>query len=526
MQQKFKLTVIYTSISLTIKFLSNLILTSVRLMKTTFCALLLLSSVLLNLQAQDGYTVKNDSLKSAVLKQNRRITIFLPDGYNATDAKFPVIYVLDADGRDQHTVPTARFLYLNNKMPKAIIVGVFNVDRNHDFLPDSSKNSAPTGGGANNFVKFFKDELIPYIDKSFKTEQYKVLVGHSYGGVFAMHALLTEPDLFDAYIAIDPSFWYKNQMQVNSARNEFLKTKNWNKLIFITGREGSGMKDMGITSMEKVLKSSAPKELNWKVVAYADEDHGSVPFKSVYDGLRFIFDAGSNFQVYPEAGILPKGASTFALIENNNPNLRYTLDGSEPDINSPKCKDKIIINKACTLKVKSVTKKYAKASVVTRIFTEGEYMNGTESVENLKPGLKYSYYEGVWDSVPDFSKLKIKNTGITENLDLKFTAKRDSFAVQFDGYLHITKKDLYYIWVTSDDGSIVYFNNELLLNNDGLHSADNPAVKVLPLNPGYYPLSIRYFERAGDEAINLGYVTGTKKVKPVPFPKEMFFYKE
>jgi predicted alpha/beta superfamily hydrolase len=495
-------------------------------MKTTLCAFLLLMSVLLNLSAQDGYTVKHDSITSSVLKQNRKLTIFLPAGYDAPNAKFPVIYVLDATDRDQHTVPTARFLFLNGKMPGAIVVGVINVDRNHDFLPDSSKNNAPTGGGADNFLKFFRDELTPYIDKTFKTEPYKVLIGHSYGGVFTMHALLNDPDLFDAYIAIDPSFWYKSQMQVKSAQTEFLKSKNWNKLIFITGREGGGMKEMGIISMEKVLKSSAPKELNWKVVAYAQEDHGSVTFKSVYDGLRFIFDAGSNFKVYPESGILPKGTSTFALVENNNSNLRYTLDGSEPDINSPKCKDKIIISKPCTLKVKSVTRKYGKASTVSAIFAEGEFMNGLQSVENVKPGLKYSYYEGVWDSVPDFSKLSVKSTGVTENLDLKFTAKRDSFAVQFDGYLHITKKDLYYIWVTSDDGSLVFFNNELLLNKDGLHAADSPAVKVLPLNPGYYPLSIRYFERAGGEEITLGTVTGTKKVKAVPFPKEMFFYKE
>jgi predicted alpha/beta superfamily hydrolase len=494
-------------------------------MKTTLSTLLLFMSVFACISAQDGYTVKKDSLNSAVLKQNRKISIFLPEGYEKGDSKFPVIYVLDADGRDQHTVPTARFLFVNNKMPKAIIVGVFNVDRNHDFLPDSSKN-APTGGGADSFVKFFREELIPYIDKNFRTEPFKVLIGHSYGGVFTMHALLTDPDLFDAYIAIDPSFWYKNQMQVTSAQAEFTKTKNWNKSIFITGREGGGMKDMGITPMEKLLKSSAPKELNWKVVSYAAEDHGSVPFKSVYDGLRFIFDSGSDFKVFPESGIIPKGSTAYALIENNNSNLRYTLDGTEPDLNSPLCKDKIIISKACTLKVKSVTKKYSKSATVTCIFSEGNFMDGLLSVDNLKPGLQYSYYEGVWDSVPDFSKLKIKATGITENLDLKMALKRDSFAVKFEGYLHITSKGMYYLWETSDDGSQVYFNNQLLLNNDGLHSADSPVVKVLPLQPGYYPLSIRYFERTGDEGITMGYVTGTKKMKAVPIPKEMFFYKE
>jgi predicted alpha/beta superfamily hydrolase len=494
-------------------------------MKRKLLVSIVLLFVFVIVSAQEGYTVKRDSLKSVVLQQNRKFSVWLPEGYEAKDARFPVIYVLDADGRLQHSAMTARFLFQNNKMPKAILVGVFNIDRNHDFLPDSSQ-AALTGGGADNFIKFFKQELIPYIDKSFNTEPFKVLVGHSYGGVFALHALLSNPDLFDAYIAIDPSIWYKKLLLVKNASAEFVKTKNWNKSIFITGREGGGMQDMGITPMEKLLKSSAPKELNWKVVAYADEDHGSVPFKSVYDGLRYIFDTGSNFMVFPLSGILPKGTSTYAVIQNMNPHLRYTTDGTEPTINSPLCKELIKINKPCTLKVKSVSTTYNNVPAVTRVFAEGNYMNGQQSVANLKPGLKYSYYEGVWDSLPDFSKLTPKKRGTTENLDLKFALKKDSFAVLFEGYIHVTKKDLYDLWIVSDDGAKLYFNNELLLDNDGLHSADRPVVKLIPLNPGYYPIMIRFFERAGDESVTVGSVSFEKKAKAVPLPKEMFFYKE
>jgi hypothetical protein len=261
-------------------------------------------------------------------------------------------------------------------------------------------------------------------------------------------------------------------------------------------------------------------------VAYPDEDHASVPFKSVYDGLRYIFDNGGNFLVLPQTGILPKGASTYAIIQNVNPHLRYTLDGTEPTINSPLYKEKIEIKKACTLKVKSISSNYKNIPTATCVFFSGEYMNGQQSVENLKPGLKYSYYEGFWDSVPDFSKLTPKKTGITENIDLNFTMKKDSFGVQFEGYLHITKKDLYDLWVVSDDGSKVYFNNELLFDNDGCHGADKPVVKLVPLNPGYYPIRIDYFERTGEEVVALGSVSGTKKLHPIPIPKEMLFYKE
>jgi hypothetical protein len=109
---------------------------------------------------------------------------------------------------------------------------------------------------------------------------------------------------------------------------------------------------------------------------------------------------------------------------------------------------------------------------------------------------------------------------------LNFALKKDSFAVQFEGYLHITKKDLYDLWVVSDDGSKVYFNDELFLDNDGLHSADNPVVKVIPLNPGYYPIRIDYFERTGDQSVTLGWLSTWKKIQPLPIPKECLYYKE
>jgi len=493
-------------------------------MKSKFILLTFLIFIAVKASSQDGYSVTNDSVKSEVLKQNRKISVFLPEGYDVTDAKFPVLYVLDAPGRDQHTVPTARFLFLNGKMPKAIIVGVFNIDRNHDFLPDSSR-SAVTGGGADNFLQFFKQELIPHIDKKFKTEGFDVLVGHSYGGVFAMHVLLKDPDLFDAYIAIDPSFWYKNKMQVISAQEEFLKEKNWNKPIYITGREGEGMEGMGINAMEKALKTSAPAGLKWNIAGYPNEDHGSVTFKSVYDGLRYIFDSGGSFSVFPQSAILPVGTSTFAFVQNINPNLRYTLDGTEPTAESPVCTQQIEISQPCTLTVKSLGGNYKSTPSVKRIFASGDYLNGQKISKTLKQGLKYSYYEGVWDSVPDLSKLSPKKTGVASSLNLDFVARKDSFAIRFEGYIKITKKDLYDLWVTSDDGSKVYLNNELLLNNDGLHSADLPVVSLLPLNPGYYPIKIDYFEKNGGEGITIGYLNNEKNIQPVPIGKEMLYYK-
>lgn len=496
-----------------------------QLMKTNLLILILLISAFTNLSAQDGFILKRDSLQSEILSQNRKLDIYLPDGYEDKDTRFPVIYVLDAEGRDQHTVPTARFLFLNNKMPKVIIVGVKNIDRNHDFLPDSTKGT-PTGGGADKFIQFFKDELIPYIDKKFKSESYRVLIGHSFGGLFAIHALLNDPGLFNAYIAIDPSVWYKNRLLLKSAEKEFGDAKDWDKSLFVTGREGEGMNEMGINSLDTLLKKSAPEDLSWKIAAYSDEDHGSVTFKSVYDGLRYLFDSGSSLNVFPDRGIVPAGVPFTVYLWNISPEMRYTTDGSEPTAESPKCQTKLDLTGGCQLKIKSLTKKYNTHPTATYIFRQENYLQGLQSVKNLKQGLRYKYYEGAWDSLPDFSKLTPLRKGTTETVTLPLTVKKDSFALQFEGYLHITEKAMYYFWITSDDGSELYLNNQLILENNGLHSADIPKVAILPLGPGYYPISIKYFEKTGEESIAAGMVKGLENPSPQPFAKELLFYKE
>ena len=477
-----------------------------------------------NIIGQDGYKVKRDSLQSVVLKQTRMLDIYLPDGYDAPNAKFPVIFVLDGESRCQHIVPTARFLFLNEKMPKAIIVGVINIERTYDFLQTSIEDSK-FGGGADNFIKFFKNELIPYIDGNLKTEQYKVLIGHSYGGAFAFYSFINEPDIFDAYMCIDPSFWYNNQALVKNAHDGFVPTKNWNKPLFIAGRDIKAQNYLGIAQMHEELKKTAPESLNWKMVSYPDENHNSITMKGVYDGLRFIFDNNDYFKIVPNSGIIPNGVSYYAYIENGNPRLRYTIDGSEPTLSSPLCNDTIKLNKPCTLTVKQVSAKYRKTKPETRIFAEGDFIKGQQSVKKIKQGLKYSYYEGAWDTIPDLTNIVPIKTGVSDIINLNIALKNECFAIQFEGYLYISKKDLYYFYNESDDGAKVYFNNQLLVNSNELYSPFKPVfTKYIPLEQGYYPIKIQYFQRIENKFLTFKYSIGGNKLKQ--FTKDFFYHLE
>ncbi len=490
--------------------------------KLFLASLLIISSV--TLSAQEGYIMKADSLHSDILGQSRKLNIFIPEGYDTCKTRFPVIYVLDADWRDQHVIPTIRFLNQNRKMPQALIVGVRNIDREHDFLPDSTKGN-PTGGGAGNFIRFFNEELFPYIEKRYKAEPYKVLIGHSFGGLFALYAIFSQPDLFNAYIAMDPSVWYNNRKIVDYARGESVKSKNWDKLLFITGREGQGMTEMGIPPMDDLLKKNSPTALRWKLVAYPFEDHGSVTFKSVYDGLRFIFDTGGNIIYYPQSGIVPRKKEFLLYISGLNSDLHYTTDGTEPSDKTDRCTEKLLLKGACTVKISDTGNKYKRKPSTTVNFTEGDYFSSVQSGSGLIPGLKYLLYEGKWDSIPDLSRLSPAKSGICPNIELSMSDKKENYALRFEGFIKITSKDMYYPWIMSDENARMYINGILLLDTRKLVNTGIPAVSVIPLKPGYYPVVLEYFGKTG-KPLSSGMVHGMKDSTPAPFSADILFHKE
>jgi len=493
-------------------------------MKLRLSTLLLSFFCVSLISAQEGYNIKIDSIQSAVLGQNRKLRIFLPEGYDTIKTRLPVIYVLDADGRDQHVVPTVRFLNQNRKMPVAIIVGVRNIDREHDFLPDSTRN-AKTGGGADKFMRFFREELMPYIDKNFKAEPYRVLIGHSYGGLFALYALFNQPDLFDAYIAMDPSVWYNDKKIVCLASEELAKPKQWEKPLFITGREGQGLEEMGILPLEDLLKKSAPAGLRWKLAAYSFEDHGSVTFKSVYDGLRYIFDSGDILNYYPQSGVIPGKEQFYIYVSAGNPDLRYTTDGTEPVSGSKVCDLRILLNGSCTLRIKDTGRKYKNLPETEILFKKGDYLDNEKNPAGLKQGLKYACYEGEWDTIPDLSKLTPSKTGVAEVLDSVAPSRKENYVVKLEGYLKISKKDLYYMWMTAGADARISVNGLQWLSKRNSKGAGEANVCVIPLKDGYHKVSIEYIVKKGGP-IATGLMQVMETPQPAPLQREILFHKE
>ena len=178
-------------------------------------------SIAANAQNEENILIgKKTTIFSSILKENRKIWIYNP-GQTAinpvADKRYPVVYVLDGDAHFLSTVGMIQQLSQANGnaiLPEMIVVGIENTNRLRDLTPSlvTSDNNAKV----NPFVNFLETELIPYVDKNYNTAPYRILVGHSLGGLTAIDILTNSPKLFNAYIAIDPSMWYDNEKFLNN----------------------------------------------------------------------------------------------------------------------------------------------------------------------------------------------------------------------------------------------------------------------------------------------------------------------
>jgi predicted alpha/beta superfamily hydrolase len=234
---------------------------------------------------------------SNVLNEDRVIWVRTPRGYDQGKDPLPVLYLTDGPGHINEVGGINDFLVDHNRMPRLIVVGIANTDRDRDLTPtradfkhdDGTVEHYPTSGGADHFLDFIQTELMPEIEKRYRTAPYRIFAGHSFGGLIAIHILITRPDMFQAYIAASPSLWWDNQHTLHQAQDFFAAHTELNKTLFFSlGGEGKDMQE-GFDQLQKTLSAGAPKDFHWASERYRDEDHGSTTLRAHYAGLRSVF---------------------------------------------------------------------------------------------------------------------------------------------------------------------------------------------------------------------------------------------
>ncbi|MEM8531205.1 MAG: PA14 domain-containing protein [Chloroflexota bacterium] len=136
-------------------------------------------------------------------------------------------------------------------------------------------------------------------------------------------------------------------------------------------------------------------------------------------------------------------------------------------------------------------------------------------VSAQEPGLRYTYYEGVWDRLPDFDSLSPDKTGTVNTFDLTSRMRDDTFAFRFEGYIDIATNGTYTFTTVSDDGSQLFIDNQLVINNDGLHAAQERS-ETIELSSGKYPIVATFFEKYGQERFQVLYAGPGIETQPIP----------
>ena len=243
-----------------------------------------------------------ESLYSELMQEERKLDIHLPQNYDTTKKTYPVLYLLDSYYNFKHVVGTVEYLILNRKIPDLIIVGIRNTNRARDLTPDASEigeyhqKRLGTTAGADAFLSFIEKELIPHIEKNYRASPYRILEGHSLGGLFSVYTIFQKPELFSSHVIISPSLWYTNKTIEQALEDVFpdpAPLKNTSYYVSLATENGGTMRgNIYKLNGEFANYSNAHKDANirYKYESMPLESHGSLGLPSTFFGLRYIFE--------------------------------------------------------------------------------------------------------------------------------------------------------------------------------------------------------------------------------------------
>lgn len=193
------------------------------------------------------------------------------------------------------------------------------------------------------------------------------------------------------------------------------------------------------------------------------------------------------------------GEMTVALQHEGTGNIRYTLDGTEPTAQSALYSEPILLNTSVDLKARLFDGNEPLSGTNAMNFRELE-MQKAMNLPNAKPGLNYRYFEGDWNQLPDFDKLRRKKAGRKATFDISERAQDEQFGFEFTGYVKVPEDGAYRFYTSSDDGSQLFINDQLVVDNDGLHGMVEKS-GLTALGKGFHKIKVTFFEKGGGDGL-------------------------
>ncbi len=235
------------------------------------------------------------TIDSEVLGETRRINVYTPPGYaESSEARLPVLYMPDGGMAEDflHVAGLVQVLVGNGTMRPLLVVGIENTQRRRDMTgptqSEEDKKIAPRVGGSAAFRKFIRDELMPEVKRRYRTTNETAIVGESLAGLFVVETFLLDPDLFDAYLAFDPSLWWNDQMLVRGAGEKLRTWPQLEKTLYFASSDEKGIADI-TAKFAEVLGKDAPPRTHWHYEKMPEEKHSTIYHPAALKAFRVIF---------------------------------------------------------------------------------------------------------------------------------------------------------------------------------------------------------------------------------------------
>jgi uncharacterized protein len=236
------------------------------------------------------------TIDSKIMGEIRRLNAYLPPGYVlAPQARFPVLYMADGGIAEDflHVAGLVQVSVGNGTMRPFILVGIENTLRRRDMTGPTEnaddKKIAPRVGGSDAFRSFIRLELMPQVKARYRTTNETAIVGESLAGLFVVETFLLEPDLFDTYMAFDPSLWWNNQKLVAESAGRLRTHKKMDKILYFASSDEKGISEV-TQRFGDILAKNAPPGLHWHYERMPDEKHSTIYHPAALKAFRAVLN--------------------------------------------------------------------------------------------------------------------------------------------------------------------------------------------------------------------------------------------
>jgi hypothetical protein len=236
------------------------------------------------------------TVDSRVLGETRRINVYAPAPYLASgELRMPVLYMPDGGiGEDfLHVAGLVQVLVGNGGMRPFLLVGIENTARRRDLTGPTEnvqdRTIAPLVGGSTSFRQFLRTELMPVINERYRTTEEAAIVGESLAGLFVVETFFLEPDLFDTYIAFDPSLWWNDAELVARAKERMGDVA---RTIYLANSNEPVI--AGYTQqLASMFAESTPSSIRWHYEPMPEESHATIYHPAALRAFRLMFKPDS-----------------------------------------------------------------------------------------------------------------------------------------------------------------------------------------------------------------------------------------